>query len=148
LAGNSELFHDLIRPHEQSAYRMALSMVKNESDASDAEDIAQEADPAGLATCLDDAGAYKQVLAAKLGVAHAFGVSLKIGFPGVHFSGSTFRSGTSSLRLAEITEFNRYTSLVEWATKSVEAGRLLDLPREFDRRRIHPGVEIPSGSRG
>jgi hypothetical protein len=42
LAGNSELFHDLIRPHEQSVYRMALSMVKNESDA---EDLAQEADP-------------------------------------------------------------------------------------------------------
>ena len=59
LAGNSELFHDLIRPHEQSAYRMALS-----------------------------------------------------------------------------------------ATKSVEADRFLDLPREFDRRRIHSGVEIPSGSRG
>jgi hypothetical protein len=31
---------------------MALSMVKNESDASDAEDSAQEADPASLATCL------------------------------------------------------------------------------------------------
>jgi len=64
---------------------MALSILKNESDASDAEDIAQEADPAGLATCLDDAGAYKQVLAAKLGIAHAFGVSPKIGFPGVPF---------------------------------------------------------------
>lgn len=60
-------------------------MVKNESEASDAEDIAQEAGPAGLAICLDDAGAYKQMLAAKLGVAHAFGVSLKIGFPGFPF---------------------------------------------------------------
>ena len=40
LAGNTQLYHDLIRPHERSVYMMALSFVKNEADA---EDIAQEA---------------------------------------------------------------------------------------------------------
>jgi hypothetical protein len=47
-------------------------------------------------------------------------------------------SETGSQGLAEITEFNQYRSLVEWATLSVEAGRLLDLPREFNQHRIHP----------
>ena len=40
LAGDTQLYHDLIRPHERSVYMMALSFVKNEADA---EDIAQEA---------------------------------------------------------------------------------------------------------
>jgi RNA polymerase sigma-70 factor (ECF subfamily) len=40
LAGNTQLYHDLIRPHERSVYMMALSFMKNEADA---EDIAQEA---------------------------------------------------------------------------------------------------------
>jgi RNA polymerase sigma-70 factor, ECF subfamily len=40
LAGNTHLYHDLIRPHERSVYMMALSFMKNEADA---EDIAQEA---------------------------------------------------------------------------------------------------------
>src|SRR5947209_426235 len=40
LAGNSHLFHDLIRPHERSVYAMALSLLHNEADA---EDVAQEA---------------------------------------------------------------------------------------------------------
>jgi RNA polymerase sigma-70 factor (ECF subfamily) len=40
LAGNTQLYHDLIRPHERSVYMMALSLMKNEADA---EDIAQEA---------------------------------------------------------------------------------------------------------
>jgi RNA polymerase sigma-70 factor (ECF subfamily) len=40
LAGESQLFHDLIRPHERSVYVMALSFVHDEADA---EDIAQEA---------------------------------------------------------------------------------------------------------
>jgi RNA polymerase sigma-70 factor, ECF subfamily len=40
LAGDTRLYHDLIRPHERSVYMMALSFVKNEADA---EDIAQEA---------------------------------------------------------------------------------------------------------
>lgn len=40
LAGNTALYHELIRPYERSVYIMALSFVKNEADA---EDIAQEA---------------------------------------------------------------------------------------------------------
>jgi RNA polymerase sigma-70 factor, ECF subfamily len=40
LAGEIELYHDLIRPFERSVYVMALSYMKNEADA---EDVAQEA---------------------------------------------------------------------------------------------------------
>lgn len=40
LAGNTQKFHELIRPYERSAYVMAFSMLKNEADA---EDAAQEA---------------------------------------------------------------------------------------------------------
>lgn len=40
LAGDTQLYHDLIRPYERSVYQMALSYMKNESDA---EDVAQEA---------------------------------------------------------------------------------------------------------
>ena len=40
LAGNSQQFHDLIRPYERSVYVMALSLLRNEADA---EDTAQEA---------------------------------------------------------------------------------------------------------
>jgi RNA polymerase sigma-70 factor (ECF subfamily) len=40
LAGNSQLFHELIRPYERRVYVMALSFLHNEADA---EDVAQEA---------------------------------------------------------------------------------------------------------
>jgi RNA polymerase sigma-70 factor (ECF subfamily) len=40
LAGDTEHYHELIRPYERSVYKMALSFMKN---ASDAEDVAQEA---------------------------------------------------------------------------------------------------------
>lgn len=40
LSGETQLYHDLIRPHERSVYRMALSYMKNETEA---EDVAQEA---------------------------------------------------------------------------------------------------------
>jgi RNA polymerase sigma-70 factor (ECF subfamily) len=40
LNGDTEKYHDLIRPYERNVYRMASSFVKNESDA---EDVAQEA---------------------------------------------------------------------------------------------------------
>ena len=39
LAGDREQYHELIRPYERSVYKMALSFMKNESDA---EDVAQE----------------------------------------------------------------------------------------------------------
>ncbi len=40
LSGESQHFHDLIRPYERSVYVMALSFLHNEADA---EDVAQEA---------------------------------------------------------------------------------------------------------
>ncbi len=40
LAGETQFYHELIRPHERSVYMMALSYMKNEADA---EDVAQEA---------------------------------------------------------------------------------------------------------
>lgn len=40
LAGDRDLYHRLIQPYELSVYRMALSFVKNETEA---EDVAQEA---------------------------------------------------------------------------------------------------------
>ena len=40
LAGDSQLFHELIRPYEHRVYVMALSFLRNEADA---EDAAQEA---------------------------------------------------------------------------------------------------------
>jgi RNA polymerase sigma-70 factor (ECF subfamily) len=40
LAGDTQLYHELIRPYERSVYMMALSYIKNEADA---EDVAQEA---------------------------------------------------------------------------------------------------------
>lgn len=40
LAGHTEIFHELIRPHERSVYLMALSLLHNEAEA---EDAAQEA---------------------------------------------------------------------------------------------------------
>jgi RNA polymerase sigma-70 factor (ECF subfamily) len=39
LAGDSLLFHELIRPYERTVYLMALSSLRNEADA---EDVAQE----------------------------------------------------------------------------------------------------------
>ena len=40
LAGQTQLYHELIRPYERNVYLMALSYMKNEADA---EDVAQEA---------------------------------------------------------------------------------------------------------
>jgi RNA polymerase sigma-70 factor (ECF subfamily) len=40
LAGDTQLYHELIRPYERSVNMMALSYMKNEADA---EDVAQEA---------------------------------------------------------------------------------------------------------
>jgi RNA polymerase sigma-70 factor, ECF subfamily len=40
LAGDSQLYHELIRPYERTVYMTALSLMKNEADA---EEISQEA---------------------------------------------------------------------------------------------------------
>ena len=47
-------------------------------------------------------------------------------------------SPDGSVWLASITEFNQYRSLVEWAVRCNEAGRLLELPREFKEHVIDP----------
>ena len=39
LAGDTEHYHELIRPYERRVYKMALSLMKNQADA---EDVAQE----------------------------------------------------------------------------------------------------------
>lgn len=36
LAGQTQLFHELIRPHERSVFAMAMSLLKDEADAEDA----------------------------------------------------------------------------------------------------------------
>ena len=40
LEGNTQLYHELIRPHERGVYMMALSFLKNQADS---EDVVQEA---------------------------------------------------------------------------------------------------------
>ena len=47
-------------------------------------------------------------------------------------------SETGSQWLGNITEFNQYKSLVEWAVRSMDAGHLLELPREFEGHTIQP----------
>ncbi len=39
VGGDTELYHELIRPYERTVYKMAVSFMKNEADA---EDVAQE----------------------------------------------------------------------------------------------------------
>jgi RNA polymerase sigma-70 factor (ECF subfamily) len=40
LAGERDLFHDLIRPHEKLVYRMVFSMLRNEAESEDAAQMA------------------------------------------------------------------------------------------------------------
>ena len=40
--------------------------------------------------------------------------------------------------LGNITDFDQYRSLVDWAARSTEAGHLLDLPREFQEHLMQP----------
>lgn len=47
-------------------------------------------------------------------------------------------SESGSQWLGNVTEFNQYRSLVEWAVRSMGAGRLLELPREFKDCLLHP----------
>ena len=47
-------------------------------------------------------------------------------------------SQAGSLWLGNITNFNQYQSLLEWAARSVESGQPLELPPEFKDHRLHP----------
>jgi (2Fe-2S) ferredoxin len=44
----------------------------------------------------------------------------------------------------EITEFEQYRDLVDWATRSRDAGELLPLPKEFQRHTLHPFRKLDS----
>jgi cobaltochelatase CobN len=47
-------------------------------------------------------------------------------------------SEAGALWLGNITDFNQYRSLVDWAARSVDAGRLLELPQEFEDHLLLP----------
>ena len=47
-------------------------------------------------------------------------------------------SEAGSQWLGKITHFDQYRSLIEWAVRSVDAGHLLELPREFKDHLIEP----------
>ena len=47
-------------------------------------------------------------------------------------------SEAGSQWLGHITHFDQYRSLIEWAVRSVDAGHLLELPREFEDLRLEP----------
>ena len=47
-------------------------------------------------------------------------------------------SETGSKWLGHITQFNQYRSLVDWAVHCVEAGHLIELPREFKDHLMEP----------
>jgi hypothetical protein len=40
--------------------------------------------------------------------------------------------------LGEITEFAQYQAIVDWASRSRDAGELLPLPKEFRQHTLHP----------
>lgn len=40
--------------------------------------------------------------------------------------------------LGNIDRFDHYTSLMEWAVRCRDAGKMLDLPREFQAHRVNP----------
>lgn len=47
-------------------------------------------------------------------------------------------SEAGSKWLGNITEFSQYRELVEWASRCVDAGHLVDLPREFRDNALNP----------
>jgi hypothetical protein len=47
-------------------------------------------------------------------------------------------SEAGSQWLGNITRFDQYRSLMEWAVRSVASGQLLELPREFSEHRMEP----------
>jgi cobaltochelatase CobN len=45
-----------------------------------------------------------------------------------------------------ITDFNQYRALVDWASRSKEAGKLLPLPSDFKEHTLHPFRKHDSGT--
>jgi hypothetical protein len=50
----------------------------------------------------------------------------------------TISNGSGTQWLGEITEFEQYRALVDWACRSRDAGELLPLPKEFHQHTLHP----------
>ena len=58
----------------------------------------------------------------------------------------TISNESGTLWFGQITEFNQYRSLLEWALASRDAGELLPLPKEFRRHTLHPFRNLDSDS--
>jgi hypothetical protein len=56
--------------------------------------------------------------------------------PGTNVLTISNESGTQWF--GEITEFEQYRDLVDWASRSRDAGELLPVPKEFQRHTLHP----------
>jgi hypothetical protein len=50
----------------------------------------------------------------------------------------TIANETGTVWLGQISEFQQYQALVDWASRSKDAGELLLLPKEFRRHALHP----------
>jgi len=57
----------------------------------------------------------------------------------------TISNESGTLWLGQITEFNQYQSLLEWALASKVAETLLPLPKEFCNHTLHPFRKFDSG---
>jgi hypothetical protein len=50
----------------------------------------------------------------------------------------TISDASGTQWLGEITEFAQYQAIVDWASRSRDAGELLPLPKEFRQHTLHP----------
>jgi hypothetical protein len=50
----------------------------------------------------------------------------------------TISNEAGTLWLGQISEFHQYQALVDWASRSKDAGELVPLPKEFRRHTLHP----------
>jgi hypothetical protein len=50
----------------------------------------------------------------------------------------TISSASGTQWLGEITEFTQYQAIVDWASRSTDAGELLPLPKEFRQHTLLP----------
>ncbi|HTS09516.1 MAG TPA: hypothetical protein VMP68_28385 [Candidatus Eisenbacteria bacterium] len=50
----------------------------------------------------------------------------------------TISNEASTLWLGQISEFQQYQALVDWASRCKDAGELVPLPKEFQRHTLHP----------
>jgi hypothetical protein len=50
----------------------------------------------------------------------------------------TISNGNGTQWFGEITELEQYRDLVDWATRSRDAGELLPVPREFQQHTLYP----------